>query len=163
MLIARGFRHIAPLLGFIEVIIWITVIANVMRNLNNPLCYVAYAAGFAMGTWAGMRIEARMAMGKQVVRIITARSAARLIRALRAADFGVTNIDAHGARGKVSLIFTVINRADIERVRELIHANNPRAFYSVEDIRFASEGVFPENPVRQGAGFWLHSLLLKRK
>ena len=49
------------------------------------------------------------------------------------------------------------------RVRELIHANNPRAFYSVEDIRFASEGVFPENPVRQGAGFWLHSLLLKRK
>ena len=35
--INRGFRRLAPILGFIEVLIWIIVVREVMLNLKNIL------------------------------------------------------------------------------------------------------------------------------
>ncbi|HEV57052.1 MAG TPA: hypothetical protein ENN87_06090, partial [Phycisphaerales bacterium] len=69
--VARGRRVAAAILGFFEVLIWITVISHVMQNLTNPWCYVAYAAGFATGNYVGIRIEQMLAMGQLVVRVIT--------------------------------------------------------------------------------------------
>lgn len=43
--VSRGKKFIAPLLGFFEVLIWLIVISNIMANLNNWICYIAYAAG----------------------------------------------------------------------------------------------------------------------
>ena len=69
--ISKGFRKIVPLLGFFEVLIWIIVVAQVMKNLNNIACYLAWAGGFATGTFVGLWIEEKLALGLQVIRIIT--------------------------------------------------------------------------------------------
>ncbi|UCD48734.1 MAG: hypothetical protein JSW27_14515 [Phycisphaerales bacterium] len=42
-----------PLIGFFEVLIWILTIGEIMKNLSNPVCYLAYAGGFAMGNYVG--------------------------------------------------------------------------------------------------------------
>ena len=47
ILVARGYRNIAPFLGFIEVLIWITAIGHIFSNLHGYLSYIFYAAGFA--------------------------------------------------------------------------------------------------------------------
>lgn len=139
---AKGFRNIVPFIGFIEVLIWLVAITQTMKNLNNIACYLAWAGGFSMGTYVGMRIEEKIALGLQVIRIITNQSCDDLIVALREANHGVTVVPAEGAKGPVKMIFTIMKRKHVTAVVELIRTHNPNAFYSVEDIRHSNQGVF---------------------
>lgn len=143
--ISKGMRNVVPFLGFFEVLIWLISIRQVMRHLDNPVCYIAFAGGFAMGTYVGLFVEKRLAFGMQVLRIIINQNAQPLIDILQNANFGVTIIDGHGSKGPVKIIFTIIKRKDIDYVRRLINDTNPQAFYSIEDVRVASQGVFPSN------------------
>ncbi|MDI6720171.1 MAG: DUF2179 domain-containing protein [Methanomicrobiales archaeon] len=141
--VSRGLRTLAPILGFFEISIWLMAIGQIMRNLDNPLSYIAYAGGFAMGNFVGMTIEDRLSIGTVVLRIITKNSAEPLVDFLKKEHYGVTTIDGDGAYGKVKIIFSVIGRQDIPRVVEKIQQFNPHAFYSIEDVRHVNEGVFP--------------------
>ena len=141
--ISRGKKNIAPILGFFEVLIWIIVIGKIMQNANNYACYIGYAAGFATGNYVGMLIEEKLAMGFVVVRIITSKDAHELKKALREAKHGITTIPSEGACGKVGVIFTSIHRADLPQIVELIQIYNPHAFYTVEELKYVNEGVFP--------------------
>jgi uncharacterized protein YebE (UPF0316 family) len=143
--ISKGFRKIVPLLGFFEVLIWIVVVAQVMKNLNNIACYLAWAGGFATGTYVGLRIEERLALGLQVIRIITNQSYEALLEALKLGNHGVTIVDAQGAVGPVKMIFTIVKRKNTRAVVKLIQEHNPTAFYSIEDIKNANQGVFTES------------------
>ena len=67
--VSKGKRNIAPILGFFEVLIWITAISKIMQNLDNYVNYIAYAAGFATGNFVGMIIEEKLAMGIQMIRV----------------------------------------------------------------------------------------------
>lgn len=144
--ISKGYRKIVPVLGFFEVLIWIIVVAQVMQNLSNWVCYIAYAGGFATGTYVGLRIEEKLALGLQVVRIITKQNCDILIRELREENYGVTVVDAEGSSGSVKMIFTIVKRKNVKIVIEKIKINNPNAFYSVEDIKDTSQGIFTKTP-----------------
>jgi len=141
--ISKGLRNVVPILGFCEVTIWLLSIKQIMQHLDNPLCYIAFAGGFAMGTYVGLFVEKRLAIGMQVLRIIINQDAQPFIEMLQKANFGVTVIDGHGSKGPVKIILTIIKRKDFDFIRELIKQTNPQAFYSIEDVRVASQGVFP--------------------
>ncbi len=81
--IARGMKGLATVIGLLEVCIWLFAIKLVMENLTNLGFMASYAAGFAMGTYLGIRIEEYLALGKQGVRIVTRRDVTELINALR--------------------------------------------------------------------------------
>jgi uncharacterized protein YebE (UPF0316 family) len=143
--ISKGFRRIVPLLGFFEVLIWIVVVAQVMKNLNNVACYLAWAGGFATGTYVGLLIEERLALGLQVIRIITNQNFNNLLDALKNENHGITIVDAQGAVGPVKMIFTIVKRKNVQHIVQIIQEHNPSAFYSIEDIKNAKQGVFTEN------------------
>ena len=142
--ISKGFRNIVPFIGFFEVLIWLISIRQVMQHLDNPICYFGFAGGFAMGTYVGLRIENRLALGLQVLRIITPDSTKDLVEALQKHNVGITIIDGHGVKGPVKIIFSIVKRKDVAMVRNIIARVNPQAFYSIEDIRIANQGVFPK-------------------
>lgn len=162
ILITRGAKRLAPVLGFFEVLIWIIVVSQVMRNLSNPACFIGYAAGFATGNYFGMFLEEKLAIGTLILRVITPKEADDLIAALNQAGFGATSLEANGATGHVHVIFSIIQRGDLHQVLEIIQHYHPKAFYSVEDVRFAREGIFP---IRTGSGInsWLSWINRKRK
>ncbi|MBN1885323.1 MAG: DUF2179 domain-containing protein [Candidatus Krumholzibacteriota bacterium] len=141
--VSRGRKYIAPLLGFFEVIVWLLAIGQIMRNLSNWVCYVAYGGGFAAGTYVGLLLEEKLAMGTIIMRIITRRDASRLIAALRGAHFGVTAVPAEGMLGPVSIVYSVVRRTDLTRVARIIEEHNPQAFYTIEDTKVVREGHFP--------------------
>jgi uncharacterized protein YebE (UPF0316 family) len=143
VLIARGYKLLAPLLAFIEILVWISVLGRVMENLTSPLYYVAYAGGFAAGNYVGLVLEEKLAMGKCVMRIITRRDAHPLVDALRKMGYGVTAVDAHGNNGEVSILYAVIERKDIDHYVEIINRFNPGAFYTIEDVRHVNVGTMP--------------------
>ena len=142
--VARGYRSLAPVIGFFEILIWIVVIGQVMKNLSNAACYVAYAGGFATGNYVGMWLAERLSLGMVMVRIVTQRDASGLIHSLRSAHYGVTSADGTGTQGPVKIIFSVIPRRQFTDVVERIQKHNPKAFYTVEEVSSVAEGITPE-------------------
>ena len=159
--ISRGMKYLAPLFGFFEILIWLLAIGQIMQNLTNPLYYIAYAVGFTLGNFVGILVEERLAIGSAVIRIITQKDSDSLIDRLRAEGYGVTVLNAIGSTGLVKVIFTIVKRKDLKEVIGHVRTFNPRAFFSVEDVRTASEGIFP--PAREGGGFLGNLLKGQRK
>jgi uncharacterized protein YebE (UPF0316 family) len=157
--ISKGEKFLAPLFGFFEIIIWLFAIGQIMQNLTNLTYYFAYAGGFATGNFVGMFIEEKMAMGTLVIRIITKKDSGNLIEALKLKNYGITIMDAQGATGNVKIIFTVIKRKNVGDVVCMIKQFNPKAFYSIEEVRMAREGIFPTSKNRFGL---LSSIRLNR-
>ena len=145
VLVARGYKYLAPLVGFAEVLIWILVIGQIMQNLSNWVCYVAYAGGFATGNFVGMWMAEKMLLGTVMVRVVTQRDAGALLAALRQVNCGVTTVDGTGAQGPVKILFTVVRQRQLPLVLALVQEHNPQSFYTVEDVEKASYGVFPNS------------------
>ena len=140
--IGKGKRLLAPILGFVEVFIWIVVVSQLVQNISNLVGYLAYAAGFAAGNYIGMVIENRLALGTLVIRAIVNADTGVLENSLKESGYGFTCFDAHGSTGPVKIIYTVINRKELKDVVQLFHVNHPHIFFTVEEARMASEGVF---------------------
>ena len=145
--VSKGKKKIAPILGFFEVLIWIIAISKIMQNLDNYVNYVAYAAGFATGNLVGMIIEEKLAMGIQMIRIFTSERGMELVTTLNNNGFGATTVEAHGAKEKVFLVYSIVHRNEIEKVLDVITCFNPKAFYTIEDVKAVNEGIF--NPRKQ--------------
>lgn len=142
ILVAKGYKKFAPLAGFFEVLIWIIAITRIVENLDNWICYFAYAGGFATGNYIGMIIEERLALGYEMVRVITKREADDLISELREKGYGTTSVDAKGNLGDVGVIYVIVSRKKLKEVIDLISRFNPRALYTIEDIRYVSKDIF---------------------
>lgn len=144
--ISKGKKYLAPLLGFVEMIIWILAITRIFKNLDNWACYLAFATGFAAGNYIGMIVEEKIALGVELIRIITRKEATDLIETLRERGYGLTYIAAQGSQGEVGIIYSVIKRSDLKEFVEFMNRFNPNAFYTIEDIRFVNKEVFrPSN------------------
>jgi uncharacterized protein YebE (UPF0316 family) len=152
--VARGLKLLAPVVAFFEILIWLVAIGQIFQNLGSAVNYIAYAAGFAVGNYVGIIVEERMAMGLNLIRIITQHDAEQLIAELKSSDFGVTAVDARGKHGPVKLIFLVVKRKDINRVIEMIHLHNPNAFYTIADVRSAKGGNIPQIPRKPRRGLF---------
>jgi len=141
--VSRGLKYLAPVVGFFEVLIWLLAIGQIMKNLSNPACYIAYAGGFAMGNYVGIRIAEKLSLGLVLIRVVTKKDALTLVEFLKSEDYGVTSVDGHGASGEVKVVFTIVPRREVQAVVNLIKKFNPHAFYSIEEVGFVEKGVFP--------------------
>ena len=157
---SRGKKHLAPLLGFVEVFIWVSIIAQITRGTNNVIAYLAYAAGFAAGNYLGMYIEDKLAIGTLVVRaIVPEEISTALVKALKEKGLGVTSVSGMGSHGPVKLIYTVVMRKELSTAANAIRAVHPNAFFTVEELRSAEHGIF--TPVTQPLAPF--GMLAKRK
>jgi len=134
----KGFRRLAPIIVFFEVLIWIVAITRIMQNLNSWVCYVAYAGGFATGNYVGMLLDEKLAIGHQLIRIITKIESVELADALRSAGYGVTTVKASGMQGEVGIVFVIVNRKNQKHAIEIVQQYNPNAFFTIENIHFVN-------------------------
>ncbi len=139
--ISKGNIKLSPILGFFEVLIWLIAISRIFDNLDNPITYVAYALGYALGSLIGLKIEQRLAIGVQLIRIITRKNPNELIGALRLEGYNITTIKAEGSTGEVGILYSVVNRKNISEFVSIIKETNPNAFYTIEDIRYVSQSI----------------------
>lgn len=158
--VSKGLKLAAPILGFFEVLIWLLAIGQIMQNLTNPVNYIAYATGFAIGTYIGIAVEHKIAMGISLVRVITVKDASLLIEHFREKGQAITVLDAEGTSGPVKVIFTIVKRRELKEIIEIIKEFNPRAFYTIEDIGFVHQSIIPSQREKRKI---LRMIGLKRK
>lgn len=137
IMVVQGRRTIALVLGFFEVLVWVTIVSRVITETTQPIYAIAYSFGFALGNYIGMTIERKLAMGRQVVRVFT-RQGEELAGALRDAGYRVTQFLGHGRDGPVEQLFIEITRREAARVISQARMLDPRCYYMVDDVRFAS-------------------------
>jgi len=142
LVVMRGRKTFAWILGFFQSAIFVLAISSVLSNLNNPLNIVGYAAGFATGNVLGILIEERLAIGHILLSIVSPRLGSAIAERLRHEGYAVTEIPARGKDGTVNLLNANVIRKNADCVRALVNDIDPDAFITSEDIR----------PVRRG--FW---------
>ena len=140
--VSKGEKRIAPVIGFVEVFIWVVVISQVLSQANDLLSFLAYAGGYAAGTYIGLRIEQRIGFGFVKFRIFTARKGASLVARLNESGFGSTVIRGQGAVSEVDIVETVVSRKDSKAVEKIIDEFDAKAFCLLEDIRAKQLGIF---------------------
>lgn len=144
MFVWAGNKFFATLLGFFEALVWIVAIGQIMKDISNITSYMAYAGGFAAGTFVGMYIEEKLAYGKSIIQVITKKPATELIAYLRFEHLGITSIEADGHNGKVHIIYTVLRRKQVAKIVDKIRHFNPNAFYTIENVKFVSDQNYLE-------------------
>lgn len=135
----HGKKLLSTLLGFFESFVWLLAISQIFQNIGSWPTYLAYSSGFASGVLVGMLIEEKLAIGRVVVRVITAKPAENLIKYLTANGYRYSNVVAHSNDGEVNILFTVIKREFLQSTMEIIKRFNEKAFYTVEGVRQVSD------------------------
>jgi uncharacterized protein YebE (UPF0316 family) len=139
---AKGLKKLAPFFAFFESFIWLVAIGQIMKQLDNVYCYLAFAAGYAAGNYFGILLEEKLSIGTVVIRVIPKKDTTELIRHLRGDNYGVTVVPVDGMLGPTKMLFTTIRRKEAPRVIEIIRQHNPTAFYTIDEVKIVSGGYF---------------------
>ena len=137
--IVRGYIIFAAILGFFEVGIWITVVAQLITRMGESwLLIIAYAGGFSAGNVVGILIERRIALGIAVVRLISSNHGAEIAAKLREIGYTVTTIQGEGIKGPVTLVYVAGPRRKVRAIVATAKAIDDRLFFVVEPAQESS-------------------------
>ncbi|HLW15439.1 MAG TPA: DUF2179 domain-containing protein [Flavobacteriaceae bacterium] len=147
--VMSGNRIIAPVLSFFEAIIWLLAIGQIFNNIDNVWSYVAYAGGYATGTFIGIVIEEKLAYGRVVLRLFAPNNVDELIGYLEENDYRYSMLDAAGRKGKVNILFMVVRRDNLKKLLASIDEFHPKAFYTIEGVRQVSEEMHAKGETKR--------------
>jgi uncharacterized protein YebE (UPF0316 family) len=141
LVVFRGHKFLAAIIGFFEIMIWLVAASQVLTNLNQWYLALAYAGGFGVGNYVGMWIESRFAIGNELIRCISFNRDV-LAEKVREAGFNVVSIDGDMGNDKaVEVLFIIEKRRNVPMLIQLIKALDNTAVYSVSDVKSVYDGV----------------------
>jgi uncharacterized protein YebE (UPF0316 family) len=145
--IVQGRRLFAACLGFIQALVYIFAIAKVLTDMSHPTYAIAYATGFALGTYLGIVVEQRLAFGNQLASLYTSKGA-ELARALTTAGYRVAQVHEHlrdigGGEGLMSIVYVELPRRQVRMLIRDAADIDERCYYVVNDVRIA--GFAPQH------------------
>ncbi len=136
LLIMNGKHNIAPFVGAVEVFLWITIVGQIVKGENSMVAYLSYGVGFGLGTYIGMRIEEYLAIGKVMIKAVTAKSADELIIYLKKHNIRFSHVQADtNDNQKSHVIWAVVERKKLPELTTIIRAFNPGAEFIVSNIK----------------------------
>jgi uncharacterized protein YebE (UPF0316 family) len=149
IMVIRGERGKAAALSFSETMIWLIVFCVVLQDfLTKPVGWVtvmnflAFAGGFALGSYVGILVEEKMALGYVAIEVIPARRDEEVGRELKRAGFPLTIFPCKGERGPHRMYLSVVPRRQMSSFLKHIHNVAPSAFVTVTDARVVRSWVF---------------------
>lgn len=139
---SRGRQALSSTLSFFEAILYVFTLTFVVSDLTNWLNIVSYALGYALGNFTGQWIDRKLAIGHILLQVITTTHSISLTKALREAGFAVTEIDARGKDGAVTVLKVGVMRKNQEKVRKLVAKIDASAFVTAESLTPMSRGFW---------------------
>lgn len=134
-LVVKGEMKKAPLVGFLEAIIYIVSIGIVFSDLTNMYNIVAYVIGYAVGIYLGSKLESKLAIGYRVIQINSTKDSNILADSLRACKFGATTFVGTGINDEARYRIEVLtHRIREKEVIKLTQDIDPKAFIVSYDL-----------------------------
>ena len=143
LLLVRGKRFFAALLGFVEVMVYMLVLGSILgggKTLDFPHL-LAYCAGYATGNYLGSLLEETLMHGFVLLELITEgdEEGFAMVENLRAAGFGATVVSGEGKCGGRCVVKIVCSRKDVDTASRII---GDRGFVFLSAVRGVWGGHF---------------------
>lgn len=139
----RGNRTLASLIGFIEVLVWFLVAREALNTENSSIFIaIAFAGGYAAGTYIGGVLAKLLFPSNSLVQIITSKRDPELLKAIGEAGFSMTVSDVYG-RDHVSekyMIFIHVGGKYVQKLQKIVIEADPQAFISISEGRNSVNG-----------------------
>lgn len=142
ILLVKGQRRIASVLGFFEVMIYLIVLGKVVGNIDQPVLILAYCLGYATGNIIGSKIEEKLSIGQLFAQVIVKEMLDELVQKLRDAGFGVTIFEGEGREGRSYMLNIILDRKQVRKLHEIIDGCDCGAFITTMDVRSSLGGYF---------------------
>lgn len=145
MLTMKGYQSIAPFLSMIEITIYVVGLGLVLDNLDNVWNIVAYAVGYGVGIFAGIKMEDKLALGYTLVTAIIPESVDgnNVSEELRRRGYGVTTSQGKGREGSPREVMEILTpRSDERELYDEIKEIEPKAFIISYEPKYISGGFW---------------------
>ena len=144
----KGKPYISSVIGFVEAMLWFLIVREALsfqaKGMETYFIAIAYALGYALGTFTGGLLTSKLIKTKINVQIITTNKNNQLVKALSEAEFGATVLVATGATKQEERFMLLIetDNKHLKLLKKIIEENDPKAFITVSDIRSTQNGYF---------------------
>ncbi|MDD2203229.1 MAG: DUF5698 domain-containing protein [Bacilli bacterium] len=143
VLIVRGKRGIGAIIGFIDVFIWFLVVRHALTIENASIWIaIAYAGGYAVGSFVGSWVEEKLAIGNSSVTVITKGIRNDLVEIIRSSGFAVSVVECQGKEGKNLMLIIQLDRKRVDELNKLVKQVAPDSFITISDTRKIINGYF---------------------
>jgi len=143
ILMVQGRRFPAILTGSLSTLVYVIAIGKVVSNLDNVWNIGAYVVGFGVGTWVGMTLDQRLALGFAQVRVISTAKGGEVVDALREAGYGATQLYGRGRENPVVVIEALVPRKNVPAVLQIVETVDEQAIVAVSEARTLHRGYWP--------------------
>lgn len=142
VLLTRGEKLLASIIGFVEVVLYLYLISYVLIGISeNPYKIIIYSLGFAAGNFIGSVFEEKLAMGIVTINAITSiQDGEYMAGLLREKNIGVTMLDANGRNEVRKMLIIHIKRKKKEEVLKLFQDKQINCVISVNDTKLVHGG-----------------------
>jgi uncharacterized protein YebE (UPF0316 family) len=120
-------------IAFFEALIWVYAVSRVITGLTDPITSIAFALGFAFGTFTGITIEGIFKIGDQAVRIFSSKGD-EISHFLREQGFRVTVFKGQGRDGDIKMLFVQVKRRQVKKIFTCARSIDCSCFMVVDDI-----------------------------
>lgn len=136
----KGKNLYAAAIGFIEICIWFTIVREALNtNEQSWFIMLAYAGGYATGTYIGGIISKKVIKGTLSVQIIT--NNLTLVDVIRKEGYAVSVMNIHGQDEENKyMLYIEINSKTYNDFRKLIQKNDNKAFIVVNETKYVQNG-----------------------
>lgn len=145
IVVVKGQKLVASLIGFFEVLIWFLVVREALNtDLDSIWIAISYAGGFATGTYIGGILSNSFIKGNFGVQVILSDEDNRVVDALRKEGFAVSVIDVKGQNQDKNkyMLFIEIDKKQFNYLKDLIKKLDDKAFIVVNETRMVQNGYF---------------------
>ena len=131
----------SSMVGFVEVFIWYSIVREAL-TAGGPFLptAIAYAGGFATGTFIGGKVARRFIPGHVVVSVVTTGRNDALIAVLREAGYGISvmNVNKSEFSDEKYMLLADVDKAVLKDFQRLVEQYDPDAFVLIQETKSVS-------------------------
>ncbi|MBO6145927.1 MAG: DUF2179 domain-containing protein [Bacilli bacterium] len=145
MLLVKGKRNLATIIGFIDVFIWFIVVREALNtDIKSIWIALSYAGGYAAGTFTGSNLAKRVISGTVGVQVITKNKDNKVISAIKASGFSATYVECKGIHEEDTsyLIGAQVDNKKLDEFKALVTNVDKNAFITVTESKENLNGYF---------------------
>jgi uncharacterized protein YebE (UPF0316 family) len=137
VMMVKGQKLVAALLGFTECMIWGLVISTLITTLGDNITLLFfYCLGYAIGLFLGSTIESKLAIGTSNLELIANdESTEKIVTYLKEKNRGYTVFEGRGSVEKMNMIFIVLPRKEASKaLKDIRSICDNKVFVAVSEV-----------------------------
>ena len=136
--IVKGKRFTSTLIAFFEVLIWFLIAREALNSeVTSIFIPIAYAGGFATGTYLGIILSNRFISGQLTLNIISSNINDEHIKTLKSKGYGVSILKTQDEK---KMLVMGIDKKNLKEAETLIKTMDENAFIIVNETKHLENG-----------------------